>query len=347
MSRPFDYSKWDNIELSDDEDDLHPNIDKDSWFRMKHKNRVEKEDDDGKKKKALDQKLATVKDALKVYSSNPDHTKAKKLRKEAEEIEAQLAKIEKETTWNADNMCKTVEDRAMVSESGGRAEPKPEPRLSGEDVAKGYCEFVEEHEELLERYIALGSEDLEAAGEFLKLHGGVLLEGEHAESYVLLDCLEKEMNGFHDQMLLAARQNQLLTQLREFSRASGRPVRDAVHPIITKLLNDESAAEAFEDAVRNFVERLERRAVVKKAEIDAEAAEAEPAGLGPGGLDPNEVMETLPDEMRQAFLDRNMARLAQAVESLDEEEARYHLQRCEDSGLWVPHQAAGVPPYRQ
>ncbi len=25
MSKPFDYSKWDNIELSDDEDDVHPN----------------------------------------------------------------------------------------------------------------------------------------------------------------------------------------------------------------------------------------------------------------------------------------------------------------------------------
>lgn len=28
MARSFDYSKWDNIELSDDESDLHPNIDK-------------------------------------------------------------------------------------------------------------------------------------------------------------------------------------------------------------------------------------------------------------------------------------------------------------------------------
>ena len=26
MSKPFDYSKWDKIELSDDEDDVHPNI---------------------------------------------------------------------------------------------------------------------------------------------------------------------------------------------------------------------------------------------------------------------------------------------------------------------------------
>ena len=44
MARSFDYSKWDNIELSDDESDLHPNIDKDSWFRMKHRSRLEREE---------------------------------------------------------------------------------------------------------------------------------------------------------------------------------------------------------------------------------------------------------------------------------------------------------------
>ena len=30
-SKGFSYSKWDNIELSDDESDCHPNIDKQSW----------------------------------------------------------------------------------------------------------------------------------------------------------------------------------------------------------------------------------------------------------------------------------------------------------------------------
>lgn len=53
MSKPFDYSKWDNIELSDDEDDVHPNIDKESWFRMKHRSRVEREDNEAKERKEI------------------------------------------------------------------------------------------------------------------------------------------------------------------------------------------------------------------------------------------------------------------------------------------------------
>ena len=53
MSKPFDYSKWDKIELSDDEEDVHPNIDKESWFRMKHRSRVEREEHEEKDKQRI------------------------------------------------------------------------------------------------------------------------------------------------------------------------------------------------------------------------------------------------------------------------------------------------------
>ena len=57
MSKPFDYSKWDKIELSDDEDDVHPNIDKESWFRMKHRSRVEREENEEKDKAKIRQEV--------------------------------------------------------------------------------------------------------------------------------------------------------------------------------------------------------------------------------------------------------------------------------------------------
>eukprot|EP00971_Amphidinium_carterae_P240754 4779525-Amphidinium_carterae.1 len=104
----FDYSKWDNIELSDDEDDLHPNIDKESWFRMKHRDRVDREADEGKRKKELEEKLKKVQKDLATYGeSGQTHVKAQKLKEEAGNIEAELAEMEKNKKWNADNMCKT------------------------------------------------------------------------------------------------------------------------------------------------------------------------------------------------------------------------------------------------
>lgn len=61
MSKPFDYSKWDKIELSDDEDDCHPNIDKESWFRMKHRSRVEREENEEKDKTNIKKEVSIVK----------------------------------------------------------------------------------------------------------------------------------------------------------------------------------------------------------------------------------------------------------------------------------------------
>jgi len=60
MSKPFDYSKWDNIELSDDEEDCHPNIDKDSWFRMKHRSRVEREENEEKDKARIRKEVSAL-----------------------------------------------------------------------------------------------------------------------------------------------------------------------------------------------------------------------------------------------------------------------------------------------
>lgn len=39
---PLDYSKWKTIEVSDDEDDTHPNIDTPSLFRWRHQARLER-----------------------------------------------------------------------------------------------------------------------------------------------------------------------------------------------------------------------------------------------------------------------------------------------------------------
>merc|ERR1711972_136954 len=195
--------------------------------------------------------------------------------------------------------------------------------------------------------IATGSKELDEVFEFMKEHGATLLQGEHAETYLLLDCLEKEMNGEHEAMVKSARQSQLLTQIREFSRSAGRPARDGVAPIFSKLLDHEATMESFQESVDTFVKRIEKRAVEKKKEMDAEAQAEEEADAGPGGLSPQEVFRTLPGEMQEAFRTKDMARLHRAVESLSEEDAKYHMKRCEDSGLWVPQAAAGPPPYRQ
>lgn len=85
------------------------------------------------------------------------------------------------------------------------------------------------------------------------------------------------------------------------------------------------------------------------------------ARLGPGGLDPVEVFESLPEvsnqihssstqtnwliplllfqALQKCFESRDIGLLQETITKLPEEEAKYHLKRCVDSGLWVPDAA--------
>lgn len=80
--------------------------------------------------------------------------------------------------------------------------------------------------------------------------------------------------------------------------------------------------------------RKERLTEMLKDENVEEDAE-EKAPLGPGGLDPTEVLNSLPQSMKDAFLSRDVSELQQALAAMPREEAQYHFKRCVDAGLWV------------
>lgn len=54
------------------------------------------------------------------------------------------------------------------------------------------------------------------------------------------------------------------------------------------------------------------------------------------GLDPYEVLESLPTVLRDAFESQEIDRLQQVIASMNPKEAKYHMKRCVDSGLWIP-----------
>ena len=172
-----------------------------------------------------------------------------------------------------------------------------------------------------------------------------MLLHEHAQSYILLSCLEDEMNGFHEKMLLAARNSQILSHVTELAASLNRHPRDVVMPFFKRIAEPTYRA-GFEDAVAGFASRIENRAVEKRKEMDA--ADKDKGGddsdyvelskderLGPGGLDPVDVFETLPTSMQEAFEAKDMAMLQVALEAMTPDDAKKHMDACEASGLWV------------
>ena len=101
--------------------------------------------------------------------------------------------------------------------------------------------------------------------------------------------------------------------------------------------------DAVQDELSGFKGRVMQRAKARIEEATRAYEEEErQKRLGPGGLDPVEVMETLPQELKECFESKSVAKLQEVLSNMPKEVATYHMKRCVDSGLWVPDaKAAG------
>jgi len=100
---------------------------------------------------------------------------------------------------------------------------------------------------------------------------------------------------------------------------------------------DKQNAELLALIKKRTKERLKEaeEAAKKPVELSPEEAEEYKAPLGPGGLDPTEVLNSLPKELQEAFMEKDTEKLTAAISKLPEEEARKYMDDCVKSGLWV------------
>ncbi|XP_074023775.1 hsp90 co-chaperone Cdc37 [Numenius arquata] len=141
-----DYSVWDHIEVSDDEDETHPNIDTASLFRWRHQARVERMEQFQKEKEELDKgcreckrKLAECQRKLKELEvADPEgsgkgggmggeleklRTEAQQLRKEEKNWEKKLEELKKKREEHAlerrHPQQRRVQQECLQRQSGG------------------------------------------------------------------------------------------------------------------------------------------------------------------------------------------------------------------------------------
>ena len=417
----FNYSKWDNIELSDDESDLHPNIDKDSWFRMKHRTRLEREareDEEVKEIRNLNKddeaRLAIVQKRIARLENNDNDENDDEdddidaLQGEASELikllklrKEKVKDIEERRKWNAENICTVKDEVTIVNEkvavslkaedyqseetikidkpavtttkttnttpsttttttstkpsattatttATSTAISKP-PTSVGPSVEEdttprenlaimSYNNFATQYEEILEKYSEIDSMDKTKS--MLFNNCDVLLH-EHAQSYLLLSCLEDEMNGKTKRMKGVCRQSQILSHINELGVSMNRDPRDVILPFFSRM-EAKDHFKAFGEQVQEFIKRIQKRAVDKRKEIDAERVEmdAAEAPLGPGGLNPIVVLRNLPKELKDAFESQDIENLQTVLANMDPAVAKKCMKDCVDSGLWVPSEGS-------
>jgi len=326
----FDYSKWDRLEISDDESTFHPNLDTGLNIRVNRITRDRKEEEiNTEKEKLVSQGYADK--AEKLESKRPLHI---------------------------GNVCHVAEERTIIQSSDGSRKDKlkkGEESFSVDD----YSSFKEDNKDILNKF---ANADWELSEALCKEYGHILMD-DYANSYFMLSALDAEMKGNRKEMEKLARQGQIISQIHQLAEPMRRPPRDLVPRFFEKFQGDSSRA-AFEEGVQHFMKHLIQRAIQKKKEEEEEAKKAAEQGegegegevpeedmqpvslveamysmskeerMGPDGLDPVEVFESLPKELQECFKSGDVEMLKQVAQSMPPKDFEHHFNRCIGAGLW-------------
>lgn len=335
---PIDYSKWKNIEVSDDEDDTHPNIDNASLFRWRHQARLErmKEMEEKKssyanEKKKAEAKLKALKERLDKEASESEELK--KAEEELKKAESKCEEIEKEERlqpWNVDTISHDGWEKTIIN----KPQKMQAPALTDDEKERRYKDFVDKNEAKIKEFGMLSKWD--DCKKFLLENPNLCCE--ETANYLTLWCLNLEIEEKHSLMEHVANQAIAMQYMLELAKQLDVDVRSCISSFFSRIQSAEQQyIDAFNDEINAFKNRIRERAKVRiEAAIKQVEEEERKARLGPGGLDPLEVLESLPPDLKECFEKQDIGKLQEVLSAMDEADARRHLKRCVDSGLWVP-----------
>lgn len=251
---------------------------------------------------------------------------------------------------NSTNSISRIINHKTPTDGPEPAIPSFNTQKSDEIAILSYHDFTEKYADLCEEFMACSS--LDKSQHFLIQNGHILLQ-ENACNYLLLAALEDEMNGYREKMKVTARQSQIISNITELASMLKSHPGNVILPFFHRL-KEKHHLQEFLNGVNDFVEKLVKRAVVKRKEMDEEKKirelkEDKPdvneetvdlstipknERLGPGGLDPVEVFENLPVAMQKAFESRDTEQLKKALLNMKPKDAEMYMNRCVASGLW-------------
>lgn len=354
MSR-IDYSKWDHIEISDDEDDTHPNVDTASLFKWRHEARIQRkqEEEQEKKRKEAEEKarimmietLKKKKEELANDSGDAAEAQMKGIEKKLEELttaqeefkkkEEELERLNREhPKWDVDNISQDKTSRTIINAYKDSQEQVPTASVSEEAEVDDMQAFFKKYREKAIAYAHL--KDLKASQKYLGEN--IELLSPHLSSFLVIYCVDCQVDDDEELVKTVAHQAITIQYIFELAKSLKRDPRDCYNAFFARMATaQDEYKKVFEDEIASLIDRVKDRAQARFDEAKKRAEEEEKANrLGPGGLDPLEVLESLPPAIKKAFEEQDTPALQAGFAALSKEDAEYHFKRVVDSGLWVP-----------
>ncbi|XP_036949665.1 hsp90 co-chaperone Cdc37 isoform X2 [Acanthopagrus latus] len=349
----IDYSGWDHIYVSDDEDVTCPYVDTPSLFRMRHRARLERMAEFQQRGEDLEINFAECKRLLEEAQGQlKELEEGRNVGEEDEEREAELKKVqaevrklkkneksfekmieeyrreEKKLPWNVDTISKEGFSKSVLN-----VKPAPKEETVQEKVEK-HKTFAEQYMKEIKHFGMLRRWD--DSQKYLSDNPHLVCE-ETANCLVVI-CIDFEIDEKHALMEQVAHQTIVVQFILDLARKLEVDPRGCFRQFFSRIKTaDKPYLDMFDHELELLKERVRSCAQIRMESAMKELEEEErQKRLGPGGLDPVEVYESLPKEMQRSFDEKNIQMLHEAINKLDIEEGKYYLRRCIDSGLWVP-----------
>ncbi|TDH15790.1 hypothetical protein EPR50_G00012640 [Perca flavescens] len=349
----IDYSVWDHVYVSDDEDVTNPYVDTPSLFRMRHRNRLERMAEFQQRGEDLENNLLECKKLLEEAQGRlKELEEGRNEGEEDEEREAEIKKVqgevrklkkdeksfekrieeyrreEKKLPWDVDTISKEGFSKSILN-----IKPVTKEETEEEKVEK-HKTFAEKYKKEIRHFGMLRRWD--DSQKYLSDNPHLVCE-ETANCLVVI-CIDFEIDEKHALMEQVAHQAIVLQFILDLARTLKVDARGCFRQFFSKIQTaDKPYLDEFDRELERLKERIRSCAQMRMASAVEELEEEErQKRLGPGGLDPVEVYESLPKNMQKSFDEKNIQMLQEAIRKLDLEEGKYHLRRCIASGLWVP-----------
>jgi len=207
-------------------------------------------------------------------------------------------------------------------------------------------EFMKKHRSKLETYAIIPDDKI--ADKFLQDHKEIV--NHSGEGFLITLAVDKSCEGEPASLnvpLIAKRcltVHNILASAKEANIKIDKAVemfyKRRNHKRISEMYTqefDKQHSELLSLIKKRTKERLDEadEEGKKPMELTPEEAAEHKAPVGPGGLDPTEVLNSLPEDMQNAFMKGDTQKLQEALEKLPEEDARKYMDDCVKSGLWV------------
>ncbi|TRY86114.1 hypothetical protein DNTS_030196 [Danionella cerebrum] len=239
----IDYSVWDHIEVSDDEDDTHPNIDTPSLFRWRHQARVERMEAFNREGEEIEKNLKESRRRLEeaqrrtqnlLSSSSGDEelgrarAEEKRLRTEERGWVRKMEdhqRQERKQPWNVDTLSKEGFSKSVVNV---KLENTQETEEEKEEKHKS---FVEKHEKQIKHFGMLRRWD--DSQKYLSDNPHLVCE--ETANYLVIMCIDLEVEEKHALMEQVAHQTIVMQFILELAKSLKIDPRGCFRQFFTKI----------------------------------------------------------------------------------------------------------------